>query len=501
MRVLRLEREHVRQFAEASGDRNPLHVDEDFARCTPYGRCIAHGALAAIAALGNLDEQTLGHAQRIELQFKHPLFPGDEHQIAMAEDPDERRRIDVRRGGKAVATVAVTADTRGSRLGSVPKGRSASSAASPRVFSIEELSVEDAPLTVPFTPDIAALSELASELGAAHVPEVLLAWLSAASYTVGMLVPGRDALFAGGRLERSSTEVSGELTAGVSAVDDRTGFVAVDAVYRNDEFSAELTLQTFLRPAVPEPTRESLSRFLSPATEMTGQNVLVVGASRGLGASLAGALATQGATVWTAFARSAQHAARLKDEFGGDKIRLLQFDAVDPEESGRALEAVSAEVGTLNGIVLTAAPPLNNLPIHPDTLGTARAYLDSSLAMALVPLAAAFSSLASDGWIVFLSSSALEAPPEGWAPYVAAKGALEAVAAYYAAHSNARVLIVRAPRTWTESTNSPLGRIGAADKDQIAAAIVRGLLAPKESARPELLTAEELSAEGELIED
>ena len=49
--TLRLTAEHVLRFADASGDRNPLHVDEPFARSTSYGRCIAHGALVTIAAL------------------------------------------------------------------------------------------------------------------------------------------------------------------------------------------------------------------------------------------------------------------------------------------------------------------------------------------------------------------------------------------------------------------------------------------------------------------
>ncbi|MEU1985789.1 MaoC/PaaZ C-terminal domain-containing protein [Nocardia sp. NPDC019395] len=38
-----LSQQRVTDFADASDDRNPLHVDPGFARTTPYGSTIAHG--------------------------------------------------------------------------------------------------------------------------------------------------------------------------------------------------------------------------------------------------------------------------------------------------------------------------------------------------------------------------------------------------------------------------------------------------------------------------
>ena len=44
-RSLTLGPEHVRTFAEISGDRNPLHFDEAFAARTKFGRLVVQGGL------------------------------------------------------------------------------------------------------------------------------------------------------------------------------------------------------------------------------------------------------------------------------------------------------------------------------------------------------------------------------------------------------------------------------------------------------------------------
>lgn len=473
---LQLTTEHMRRFAEASGDRNPLHLDETFARATPYGRCIAQGALVTIAALGAVDARLLERLERLDVQFRQPVFPDEPATVSVVRQDEGKARIEVARGGRLAVAITLEA-------GATPLPRGGELRAAPRTEplrrTLEELESAEH-LREPYGCDLAALTALAEELGAGGVPETVLAWLAAASYTVGMLVPGLDAVFAGGRITRASEPDSGMLAATVTAVDDRTGLVAVDVVLERGEASARMALHGFLRPRVPPPDREALALRLPPSDALAGRHVLVVGASRGLGAAVAAAFATQGATVWAGFARSADRLEALRSELGHERIRPLQLDAEDPEETRHAFETLRGEAGPLQGAVFCAAPPLSDATLHPEVTEANLRFVRSSIALTLVPLAETLQALAPGGWLVFVSSAALEDPPETWPHYVTAKAALEGVAAHCARHAGAMVLVVRPPRLWTDSTNTPLARLEATPTEAVAAAIARWVLAPGE---------------------
>ena len=76
----RITQEQLVQYADASGDHNPLHLDEEFARGTPYGRTIAHGMLV-LALVSELMTRSFGgvwlRGGRLKTRFRAPVFPGD----------------------------------------------------------------------------------------------------------------------------------------------------------------------------------------------------------------------------------------------------------------------------------------------------------------------------------------------------------------------------------------------------------------------------------------
>lgn len=72
--------DQVERYAKASGDYNPIHIDEQFAATTQFGRRIAHGMLIAASISEMMTaafEADWLNAGRLKLRFRAPVFPGE----------------------------------------------------------------------------------------------------------------------------------------------------------------------------------------------------------------------------------------------------------------------------------------------------------------------------------------------------------------------------------------------------------------------------------------
>ena len=74
--------EGVIAFAEITGDKNPIHLDPEFAAKTPFGRPIVHGFLSAAVfskVFGMLfpGQGTIYLSQ--EMSFRAPVFAGEKY--------------------------------------------------------------------------------------------------------------------------------------------------------------------------------------------------------------------------------------------------------------------------------------------------------------------------------------------------------------------------------------------------------------------------------------
>lgn len=80
-RAAAVSKETIAAFGEVSGDKNPVHFDDDYAAKTPFGGVIAHGMLSAGFISAAIAEELPGHGTvylKQSLSFRAPVRPGDE---------------------------------------------------------------------------------------------------------------------------------------------------------------------------------------------------------------------------------------------------------------------------------------------------------------------------------------------------------------------------------------------------------------------------------------
>ncbi len=78
--VKHLTQQKINLYAEASGDYNPIHIDEAFAAKTPLGGTIAHGMLILAYAsemMTNAFAQSWLEGGKLSVRFKAPARPQD----------------------------------------------------------------------------------------------------------------------------------------------------------------------------------------------------------------------------------------------------------------------------------------------------------------------------------------------------------------------------------------------------------------------------------------
>jgi acyl dehydratase len=102
-------REQIAAYAEASGDHNPIHLDEEFARSVGLPGVIAHGMLQ-MGLLATVAADAAGgpqHLTRLSVRFAGMVEPGDT--VTFKAEPVGNGKLElsaVNQNGEAVLTRA-----------------------------------------------------------------------------------------------------------------------------------------------------------------------------------------------------------------------------------------------------------------------------------------------------------------------------------------------------------------------------------------------------------
>jgi len=93
----KISREKISQYEEILGIGNPIHVDEEYARKTPFKGVIAHGLVSAAyisESMMKVFPWEWVHHGAMDIQFRHPLRPGD----TIRTEGEVRRKESIEKG-------------------------------------------------------------------------------------------------------------------------------------------------------------------------------------------------------------------------------------------------------------------------------------------------------------------------------------------------------------------------------------------------------------------
>lgn len=116
-RARRVTQAHIEAFADISGDRNPLHLDAEYAAGTRFGGVVAHGMIAAGLISAVIGEDLPGHGAVYlgqTLKFLGPVRPGDlvEARCEVTAIDVEKRRLTLACEARVGDAVVLTGEAR-----------------------------------------------------------------------------------------------------------------------------------------------------------------------------------------------------------------------------------------------------------------------------------------------------------------------------------------------------------------------------------------------------
>ncbi|MEY3906339.1 MAG: hypothetical protein RIR59_1162 [Pseudomonadota bacterium] len=170
-------------------------------------------------------------------------------------------------------------------------------------------------------------------------------------------------------------------------------------------------------------------------TPLSGQIALITGASQGIGAAIAEAVAAAGAhVILTARQSDALEAVEERIHQAGGSATIAPMDLKDADSIGRLASAVAERWGKLDILVLNAATlgtlsPLN----HADAREFADVFtLNVSAQQAMIAAFDALLRKSDHPRLIGITSSVATTPRAFWGVYGASKAAFEVMLAAYA---------------------------------------------------------------------
>ncbi len=434
------------EFAELSGDFNPMHLDPERARRTIFGFPVVHGVHGMLWALDCLirDRNAPVGIEAIRANFRNSI------------PLDTLAHVSLTEGGQDGCSLSITVgDTEATLLRvKFNSGVTAGAIAGPsKPFSricveLDAVEASAASGQIPLAFDAALLRKLlpaVSEL----VPAVQVAELLATTRLVGMQCPGLHSLYLSLDLNmREKPEEKGRaLTFSIKRAIPKLGSVQLEV----SGPTLRGVLATIVRPRPQtQPAMDDI-RAAIPAGSLAAQRAVVVGGSRGIGEVTAKCIAAGGGSVVITYLQGKDDADRVVEEIAraGGSAAAVRMDCTQLSPEADQELAVFGAPTHLYYFATPRIPVNNRFAFQGDVYRELSRYYVDAFSELVQRLHRHSQSLT----VLYPSTIFLDEPKAGTGEYCAAKAAGEALCRHLeSVLPQTRFYMPRLPRMRTDQT-------------------------------------------------
>lgn len=466
-------------FSKISKDTNPLHIDEHYARNSPYGQRVVFGILAAIAGLRFVENKKFLQPTEIKLDFMKPFYLGvvyyaeivqeNEFLLVIRLGNDDEENLQIQLYSEECKIIPSYSYERGIVKESTDIAIDYKEEEFSSDYSHTERYEIDTNLTEALLYSLLKID--------CNLSKNLIQLLFLSSYVIGMRMPGKRALFTKLHLNNIKNTDDKEFTPVIFSVEKNNfneEFRLIDLnIYAEckGNIIGSGNLCAFVHRNINLIPLIEISELLnSKQQDLKGKVGLVVGGSRGLGATFVQALAIKGCSVLVNYCQSHKAAAELAEQLkasSSSDVYLYQGDIAKSEICKGLMNFIHKNFGRLDFLILNAFMPpmqskfdknyiLSNDVLYKELFKTLGSFLTDSGCT-----------------IIGISSGYVMDGPSYLKDYITSKCHLEDFIQDLARENlENRHFIVRPPELITDMNNTPAGLHRAISPCLVSAKIV-----------------------------
>ena len=446
---------HLQSFCDYSKDKNPLHIDAEYASRTPFSERVLYG-VASVFFLLSKSKLKKTDFTSFKIDFKKPVTLNKIYKFSI-EQEGNKHILKVLRG-KSIYTVV--------KIETINGKEQKSSHFSLNSVGVHSL-LDKNPNWNTLSDDTGKKELFKNYPGLESVHHWLLKILAWSSYWVGMVAPGKQAIYTQFKLDIKENNL--DFNYDKNEIHDL--LKRYKSCFRSESGSS-LTMISFLRPKPVDYLQNFIFKNENNSS-LKNQVCFVTGGTRGVGSVFSQMFASKNATCFGSYFKNEMTAKKI-EEFIQSKGKSFM-----PLKSNNYTKLVDKLQGKkLNCLVLNAAPSIRQIDPSELSKSNFKDEFDRFYNLTMNDIQRFKDYLATDATIINVSTTYIVDKPKGFAHYYDAKKAIENdLKKFSKNYPQLTILNFRLPKMHTDQTNNNIASDVALSPVKVVDIVIKDYLA------------------------